>query len=120
MSDRPYTFARTWLQAGTSRGGRRVRLLSLVVMAAGCLAFVMLLLQPKPRASALSSESLTDLALTPAPATRAPDYSRFRHTNEQHARLPCLLCHRREDNSPRPVRSAGHTPCAGCHTQQFA
>ncbi|HEX6625107.1 MAG TPA: cytochrome c3 family protein [Pyrinomonadaceae bacterium] len=89
-------------------------------MAAGCLAFAPLLLQPEPRASALPPEGRADLALTPAPAAQAPDYSRFRHTNEQHARLPCLLCHRREDNTPRPVRSAGHTPCAGCHTQQFA
>ena len=48
------------------------------------------------------------------------DYSKFHHTNPQHARLPCTLCHRRDDNSPQPVRSVGHTPCSGCHTQQFA
>src|ERR1044072_9177203 len=47
------------------------------------------------------------------------DYSKFPHTNQAHSRLPCLLCHRRENNSPAPKRS-GHTPCAGCHTQQFA
>jgi c(7)-type cytochrome triheme protein len=48
------------------------------------------------------------------------DFSRFAHTNPSHQRLPCLLCHRRENSSPRPVRSAQHTPCAGCHAQQFA
>src|SRR5688572_1651001 len=48
------------------------------------------------------------------------DYSRFQHTNPQHARLPCLLCHRRDDNSPCPIRSVRHTPCSGCHTQQLA
>jgi c(7)-type cytochrome triheme protein len=47
------------------------------------------------------------------------DFSRFAHTNPNHSRLPCLLCHRREDNAPKPTLP-GHLPCAGCHTQQFA
>lgn len=46
------------------------------------------------------------------------DFSRFTHSNQTHAALPCLLCHRRESNSPRPALP-GHTPCAGCHTQRF-
>ena len=50
------------------------------------------------------------------------DYSKFLHSNQNHSRLPCLLCHRRETNSPRPALpgSNGHLPCAGCHAQQFA
>jgi c(7)-type cytochrome triheme protein len=50
------------------------------------------------------------------------DYSKFLHTSRNHARLPCLLCHRRESNSARPVRpgKSEHTPCAGCHKQQFS
>ena len=50
------------------------------------------------------------------------DFSKFTHTNPMHARMPCLLCHRRESNSPIPTRpgKAGHLPCAGCHAQQFA
>src|SRR5947209_7797019 len=48
----------------------------------------------------------------------ASDFSKFQHTG-LHARLPCLLCHRRETNSTAPVRSLGHSPCAGCHVQQF-
>lgn len=50
------------------------------------------------------------------------DYSKFQHTSAYHARLPCLLCHRRETNSPRPAMpgSSNHLPCAGCHTKQFA
>ena len=50
------------------------------------------------------------------------DYSKFLHGNRNHARLPCLLCHRRETNSPQPALpgSNGHLPCAGCHAQQFA
>ena len=36
--------------------------------------------------------------------------------------MPCLLCHRRDDDSARigfPGK-AGHTPCIGCHQDQFA
>jgi c(7)-type cytochrome triheme protein len=50
------------------------------------------------------------------------NYSQFKHDNKDHARLPCLLCHRRENNSPQPTLpgKASHAPCTGCHTQQFA
>src|SRR5436189_5420443 len=50
------------------------------------------------------------------------DYTKFLHTSRNHSRLPCLLCHRRETNSPRPKLpgGSGHLPCAGCHAQQFA
>ena len=50
------------------------------------------------------------------------DYTKFRHDSSYHTRLPCLLCHRRETNSPRlsfPGK-ANHLPCAGCHAKQFA
>lgn len=50
------------------------------------------------------------------------DYSKFLHNSRNHARLPCLLCHRRETNSPRPQLpgQSNHAPCAGCHAQQFS
>jgi c(7)-type cytochrome triheme protein len=50
------------------------------------------------------------------------DYSKFQHSTAYHARLPCLLCHRRETNSARPSIPGGsnHLPCAGCHVKQFA
>jgi c(7)-type cytochrome triheme protein len=50
------------------------------------------------------------------------DFSKFLHSSPNHARLPCLLCHRRESASPRPILpgASGHLPCAGCHSQQFA
>lgn len=56
------------------------------------------------------------------PQESATDYSKFKHDNPNHTRLPCLLCHRRETNSARPTLpgSNDHLPCAGCHTQQFA
>jgi len=52
----------------------------------------------------------------------ATDFSQFKHDNPKHARLPCLLCHRRENNSPQPTLpgKVAHAPCAGCHAQQFA
>jgi c(7)-type cytochrome triheme protein len=50
------------------------------------------------------------------------DYGKFLHSSQNHSRLPCLLCHRRDTNSPVPKRpgGSGHLPCAGCHAQQFA
>ena len=56
---------------------------------------------------------------SPAPAAReaSGDFSKFSHT-ATHAALPCLICHRRENNSTRPGLPR-HTPCAGCHTQRF-
>lgn len=47
------------------------------------------------------------------------DFSNFLHSNAEHARLPCSLCHERKDNSATP-KFSGHLPCAGCHTAQFA
>lgn len=49
-------------------------------------------------------------------------YSQFKHATSDHARLPCLLCHRRENNSARPTLpgKASHAPCTGCHAQEFA
>lgn len=56
------------------------------------------------------------------PQESGTDFSKFRHANPNHSRLPCLLCHRRDTNSSRPILpgSNGHLPCAGCHAQQFA
>jgi c(7)-type cytochrome triheme protein len=50
------------------------------------------------------------------------DYSKFQHSSAYHARLPCLLCHRRDSNAARPSMPGGkdHSPCAGCHVKQFA
>lgn len=50
------------------------------------------------------------------------DFSKFKHDNTNHARLPCLLCHRRETNLSQPIMPGGkdHLPCAGCHAEQFA
>ncbi len=52
------------------------------------------------------------------PGEPAQDYSKFKHSNPMHARMPCLLCHKRDSNSPT-MKYSGHLPCAGCHKQQF-
>jgi c(7)-type cytochrome triheme protein len=45
--------------------------------------------------------------------------ARFDHRSAQHARMPCLLCHIRTEGRTTP-KMPGHTPCSGCHVQQFA
>ena len=58
----------------------------------------------------------------PVDPPQTTDYSRFRHNNQYHSRLPCLVCHRRDDNSAR-IRFPGksnHLPCSGCHALQFS
>src|SRR5687767_7438460 len=54
--------------------------------------------------------------------TPGTDFSKFKHDNPNHSRLPCLLCHRRETNEPRPAMPGAdnHAPCAGCHAKEFA
>lgn len=47
------------------------------------------------------------------------EFTEFRHNEGQHARLPCLLCHRRAEGVTRPMWP-GHVPCSGCHAQQFS
>jgi c(7)-type cytochrome triheme protein len=100
--------------AGAPGAGRKRRLFSVVALAIGCAAFTLAALSGS-RASALSAEGFNPESAQGATG----DFSKFPHSNQSHSRLPCLLCHRRESNSPIPKRS-GHTPCAGCHAEQFA
>lgn len=76
-------------------------------------------------AGGLDRETVTAAPDEPSSILTDPqemDFYRFLHTNPAHTRMPCLLCHRRDDNSSRigfPGK-AGHTPCIGCHQQQFS
>lgn len=72
----------------------------------------------KPTGVASYRRDFAHAGLMQAPA----NYSQFKHDNAQHARLPCLLCHRRENNSPQPTLpgKAAHAPCTGCHAPQFS
>jgi len=47
------------------------------------------------------------------------DYSEFKHSNEAHTQLSCLLCHVRAEGLTTP-KVPGHMSCAGCHAQEFA
>jgi len=72
-----------------------------------------------------ASESTTNLTESPQEQMQFPeglDYGKFMHGSRNHSRLPCLLCHRRDSNSPIPKLPGGsnHLPCAGCHAQQFS
>ena len=72
---------------------------------------------PKPTGPASDRRVFAHAVFQPA-----TDFSQFKHDNRNHARLPCLLCHRRENNSPQPTLpgKAAHAPCTGCHAQQFS
>jgi len=72
-----------------------------------------------------ASESTANLTESPQEQMQFPeglDYGKFLHGSRNHSRLPCLLCHRRDSNSPIPKLPGGsnHLPCAGCHAQQFS
>ena len=101
---------------------RARRWLSLAVLVLGLCGFISTIVFGS-RASATSVESNDQAViagLNPASVQGAAgDFSKFSHTHPAHARLTCLLCHRRESNAPQP-RLPGHTPCAGCHAQEFA
>lgn len=107
----------------TSRQARRR--CELVVFIAACLTFGYVF------SSCSKPETKTDVVVNETPAANtqefspAPvinpnaDFSKFQHSNAEHARFPCALCHERKDNTATP-KLTGHMPCAGCHTQQFA
>lgn len=91
----------------------------LLILVAGCVGFAMIILF-NSHASALPIEPQDGFLRIGFDAPESSeDFTRFTHTNETHAQLPCLFCHRREDNSTRPGLP-GHTSCAGCHSQRFA
>lgn len=57
---------------------------------------------------------------SPIPAVNPDaDFSKFQHFNQGHNELACLMCHRAEDNQSATPKLPGHTPCAGCHAEQF-
>lgn len=97
-----------------------IRRASQVLIVAACGAFFIYAFASSP-ARAFDREALPEKIANEPVSNMAADFSRFTHSNQFHSRLPCLLCHRRDTNSPR-VGFPGkidHLPCAGCHTAQF-
>lgn len=90
----------------------------LVVLLAGCLLAAAIVLGSKGEV-VVAEDTLSDPFTTETVENESQDYSRFQHTNPNHSRMPCALCHKRDDNSAAP-KFSGHLPCSGCHTQQFA
>lgn len=75
-----------------------------------------------PTAPAPTAQSETDTikSLTNS-LQNSPVLAKFSHGNQYHSQLSCLVCHRRDTNATKislPGKD-GHTPCIGCHTQQF-
>jgi c(7)-type cytochrome triheme protein len=101
---------------------RFVQLCALLIVCLPCL--VTLALGSRAASSSNASATTTrpvagDDSFTDESQQATGDFSKFSHVNPQHSRLPCLLCHRRDTNAVVPVRSLGHSPCIGCHVQQF-
>jgi len=94
-----------------TREFRKNRRVELIVLLIGCLLFVSAIVLGS------KSEAAGEIPLPPA-ISEDQDYSKFQHRNPTHSRMPCLLCHKRDDNSAVP-KLPGHMPCAGCHTEQF-
>ena len=114
---------------GRSRGANAVRRTRMVVLAFLLVAFTCTIVltrgaEPDLRySSAFAATVVSASENDPGPPLPneppAQDYSRFRHDTQQHRRLPCLVCHVRNDNSATP-KMPGHIPCSSCHQQQFA
>jgi len=99
---------------------RRRRLLALSLILLGGVSIVLMIassLRAAAFGTALREESLTAEFTSSKMQEPSVDFSKFSHT-QTHAALPCLVCHRRENNSPQ-ISLPGHTPCSGCHTQRF-
>jgi len=77
---------------------------------------------PASHVNAIPKPSVLARVFAHATPQSSTDYSQFKHDDRNHARLPCLLCHRRENNSPQPTLpgKADHAPCTGCHAPQFS
>ncbi|OLE50774.1 MAG: hypothetical protein AUG51_26160 [Acidobacteria bacterium 13_1_20CM_3_53_8] len=122
MSDVRENFDEDLKRAPARRARRKNRLLSLVVLVIWLTGLISFAVFNSSASTSESREQFLKAEFSQA-SVQVPggDFSRFTHTNPMHARLPCLLCHRRETNSPIPSRpgSNGHMPCAGCHSQQF-
>ena len=99
----------------TKQRTKKIQLALICVVVVAALSFVL-----QNRTTTASNVETNQQSQTQPP--EGLDYSKFLHDSRNHARLPCLLCHRRESNSPRPQLpgQSNHAPCTGCHAQQFS
>jgi c(7)-type cytochrome triheme protein len=95
--------------------------LGVLVFVVMCLAIVRNSNVSASSTSPVAPPALLDMS-SAEPQDQNIDFSKFHHNNANHARLPCLLCHRREETAARPAMpgAGGHLPCTGCHAKEFA
>src|SRR4051794_25412254 len=93
----------------------RIRRVELGILVATCLAMSAWAVIPRSTATA----GPVDEPVFFVDDEQELDFSRFDHRSAEHARMPCLLCHKRAVGLTRPTMP-GHMPCAGCHVTQFA
>ena len=98
-------------------GGVNIRRLKAAALIASCLAFVAVIVFGSGDEIAAGDPEVS--IYTESTETATQSFSRFQHSNPTHNRMPCLLCHKREDNSAA-LKLPVHISCAGCHAQQFA
>lgn len=96
-------------------GTRRSQVVALVLV---CIASAYAFSRNRPPAHAYEVTDGTGEMLS-EPENALADPARFDHSVPMHDRMPCLLCHVRAEGRMTP-KMPGHTPCAACHTQQFA
>lgn len=98
--------------------GLTKRHFELVVLIVGCLLLTVVIVFDSNAETGVN-DSAGESSASETLENQTQDYSQFWHSNPTHARMPCLLCHKRDDNSAAP-KFAGHVTCSGCHAQQFA
>ena len=93
------------------------RLANLVVLLVSFVSLALLLFAKEQR----SFNAFANAGSNVVQQEPSGDFSKFLHGSPNHARLPCLLCHRRETSArPSLPGASDHLPCAGCHSQQLA
>ncbi|MDI1243457.1 MAG: cytochrome c3 family protein [bacterium] len=105
----------------------RITVIKRSVVAVSLLIFVGYLIscsdQPSPNQTTNANAAQAQVIPSPAPTIDPSiDYSQFTHKNEAHANLPCALCHKYDGPAPAKIGfpgKANHSPCAGCHVQNF-
>jgi c(7)-type cytochrome triheme protein len=95
----------------------RKNIIQLCLIAGGCAASIFFW-----SFAAGNAAGLNGLPVEPEPELGdIQNFSRFDHRSAEHGRMPCLLCHVRNDNSARlrMPSNINHQPCAACHQAQF-
>lgn len=117
MTEMPETVKQNLVSEDGPRALRRRRWLALSIVLLGCVGAAFIIISSLRVSASPPQESLRATFIPVEMQESSADFSKFSHT-QTHAALPCLICHRRENNSPQ-ISLPGHTPCSGCHTQRF-